>query len=280
MKLPFRWKLLASYLLVTLVLAGVLYGFLSRTLGKYMVEETTAGLMSEGRLARLAATREMVDMRRDAHTVAGAMARETRARVTIISRTGEVLGDSNVPAAELGELENHLNRPEVQQALKSGQGSSIRHSATLRMPMLYVAFPFQDRSGEKGFLRLSLPLSALQQTMASLHAILLVSLATALFVSLVLSYILSHLTTKPLRAMAEGAASIGRGDFGRRVPVTSKDEVGELAAVMNDMAVRIEGEISRVAAEKNRLDTILRGMGEGVMVTDAAGVITLVNPAF
>jgi two-component system phosphate regulon sensor histidine kinase PhoR len=49
---------------------------------------------------------------------------------------------------------------------------------------------------------------------------------------------------------------------------------------MNDMAVRIEGQLANLSAEKNRLDTILRGMGEGLIVCDAKGVITLVNPAF
>lgn len=280
MKLTMRWKLLGSHLLVALVMGGVLYGWLSSTLGKYMQDETTAGLLSEARLARLTSTREIGDMRRDAPGMAAAIARETRARVTIISLRGEVLGDSDVNTAELKELENHLTRPEVQQALKSGQGSSVRHSATLRTDMLYVAFPFRDSGGEEGVLRLALPLSSLQQTRASLHAILALSLAAALFISLILSYILSNVTSQSLRTMAKIAAQIGRGEFGRRVPITSRDEVGELAAVMNDMALRIEGELKSVAAEKNRLDTILRGMGEGVMVTDASGVITLVNPAF
>ena len=146
--------------------------------------------------------------------------------------------------------------------------------------MLYVAFPFRSAAGEGGVLRLALPLSALQQTRASLHAILGLSLAAALFISLILSYILSNVTSQSLRNMAKIAAQIGQGEFGRRVPVTSRDEVGDLATVMNDMALRIEGELKSVAAEKNRLDTILHGMGEGVMVTDATGVITLVNPAF
>jgi two-component system, OmpR family, phosphate regulon sensor histidine kinase PhoR len=280
MKLTMRWKLLGSHLLVALVMSGVLYGWLSGTLDKHMQEETRAGLLGEARLARFTSVREIGNMRRDAPCTAAAIARETRARVTFISLRGEVLGDSDVNPAELKELENHLNRPEVQQALKSGQGSSIRYSATLRTDMLYVAFPFRSAAGEGGVLRLALPLSTLQKSRASFHAILGISLAAALFISLILSYILSNFTSKSLRTMAKIATQIGRGEFGRRVPVTSRDEVGELATVMNDMAVRIEGELKSVAAEKNRLDTILRGMGEGVMVTDATGVITLVNPAF
>jgi two-component system phosphate regulon sensor histidine kinase PhoR len=280
LNLAFRWKLLASHLLVTLVMGGVLYGSLSRTLGKYMAGETRTGLLGEARLASLTSAKEIKEMRRDAPGVADAIARETRTRVTFISLKGEVLGDSNVDPAKLAELDNHMNRPEVQQALKSGQGSSIRYSSTLQTDMLYVAFPFRSEGGERGVLRLALPLSTLQQTRADLHVTLALSLAAALFISLILSYILSNVTSQSLRTITKVAAQIGRGEFGRRVPVTSRDEVGELARVMNDMAERIEEELKSVAAEKNRLDTILRGMGEGVMVTDATGVITLVNPAF
>ena len=191
-----------------------------------------------------------------------------------------MLGDSEVKGAELKGLENHLDRPEVREALKSGQGSAIRYSATLRIPMLYVAIPFHPVEGEGGILRLALPLAALGKATQSLHAILGISLAVALIVSLALSYLLSSVTSRSLRAMAKIADRIGKGDFGKRVPVTSRDEVGELARVMNDMAVRIEGQLTTLAAGKNRLDAILRGMGEGLMVTDAAGVVSLVNPAF
>lgn len=279
MKLAIRWKLLCSHLLVALVMGAGLYGYLSHTLEKYLIEETRAGLLSETRLARLTATREVGDMRRDAPQAAVAIARETRARVTFISPQGEVLGDSEVKPDTLKELENHLHRPEVQQALHSGEGSSVRYSSTLQTPMLYVALPLQP-GGAGGFLRLALPLSALQRTMATFHAIPAASFAVALLVSLLLSYLLSHVMSRSLRTMARIAALIGRGEFGRRIPVESRDEVGELAMVMNDMSLRIEGQLTTLIAGKNRLDAILRGMGEGLMVTDAAGVITLVNPAF
>ncbi len=80
--------------------------------------------------------------------------------------------------------------------------------------------------------------------------------------------------------MADAAASIGHGVSKAKIPVTSDDEIGMLAGVLNDMSERIEEQVQRLSAEKQRLDTILRSMGEGVMVTAPDGVITLVNPAF
>ncbi|HEY4743772.1 MAG TPA: ATP-binding protein, partial [Desulfuromonadaceae bacterium] len=79
---------------------------------------------------------------------------------------------------------------------------------------------------------------------------------------------------------AAAAAGIGRGEAHTRISVASRDEVGELAGVLNDMAERIDEQLQRIVAEKQQLDTILRSMGEGVMVTAPDGAITLVNPAF
>jgi two-component system phosphate regulon sensor histidine kinase PhoR len=263
MKLRYRWKLLGSYLLVIIVMAGTLYGSLSHTLARYQTEEARAALLGEARLSRLTAVREIRDMRRDAPVLAGAIAREINARVTVISTQGEVLGDSEVKQGELGELENHLDRPEVQAALQAGEGSSIRYSATLQIPMLYVAFPFQSASGEKGILRLALPLATLKQTESSLHKIMGLSLLLAALVSLSLSYLLSNVTSRSLRAMAVTAVQFGKGEYGRRFPVRRNDELGELATTMNDMAVKIESQLVLLAGEKKRLNTILRGMGEG-----------------
>jgi two-component system, OmpR family, phosphate regulon sensor histidine kinase PhoR len=280
MKFTIRWKLMASYLLLVLVMGGVLYAYLFHTLGKYLVDETREGLLSEARLARITAREEIGDMRRDAPAVATAIAGATRARVTIIALTGEVVGDSEVSPRELRDLENHLHRPEVQDALKKKEGDSIRYSATLRYPMLYVAYPFTTTGKEGGIIRLSLPLTVLEKAKGSIHALLAASLVLATILSLVLSYILSNVTSRSLRTMASVAARIGRGELKQRIPVRTGDEVGELARVMNDMAIRIESQLTSIAAEKTRLDTILRGMGEGLMVAGRDGIVTLVNPAF
>ncbi|MFB9318604.1 HAMP domain-containing sensor histidine kinase [Cryptosporangium minutisporangium] len=63
---------------------------------------------------------------------------------------------------------------------------------------------------------------------------------TALTVSLVMSQLLAHGTTAPLRAMTAAARTMSRGDYSQRVPATSRDEVGELARAFNRMAADLE----------------------------------------
>ena len=58
-------------------------------------------------------------------------------RVTVLDMTGKVVYDSFV--SDVSNLENHLNRPEVQKALQFGKGSSIRLSATTNQKFYYYA---------------------------------------------------------------------------------------------------------------------------------------------
>ncbi len=63
-------------------------------------------------------------------------------RVTVLDKTGRVLYDSEVK--EVIKMENHLLRPEIQKALKDGNGSNIRESATTGYEYYYYAKSYSD----------------------------------------------------------------------------------------------------------------------------------------
>lgn len=60
-------------------------------------------------------------------------------RITYIDANGKVLGDSELSYYQLDKIENHANRDEIKQALKTGKGIAERFSSTLNTKMLYVA---------------------------------------------------------------------------------------------------------------------------------------------
>lgn len=102
---------------------------------------------------------------------------------------------------------------------------------------------------------------------------------------------------RPLRRLQRGAQALSRGELGYTIGLRSRDELGDLAAAFDQMSVRLAEQYralqdysrlleERVAArtaellaERNRLDAILQNMADGLVVTDAAGRIVLVNPA-
>jgi two-component system, OmpR family, phosphate regulon sensor histidine kinase PhoR len=280
LRIKIQWKLMASYLTLVILIGAILYGYLSHTLKSHLNTEIRDNLINETRLVKAMSSKEIADLDRDAPALARTVGKEIRARVSIIRKDGKVAGDSELSDEELHQLENHANRPEFIQAINHGQGVSTRFSATLSTNMIYTALPFKTATGQPGVIRLALPLSRVDEAMTSLGTILGASLILAVICSLLLSYILSFITSRPLRNMAAAAALIGKGGVRSRIPISSSDEIGELAEVLNEMAEKTETQLERISAEKNRLDTILRGMGEGVIVTNDAGIVTLANPAF
>jgi two-component system phosphate regulon sensor histidine kinase PhoR len=75
------------------------------------------------------------------------------ARITLMDKDGKVVGESDADTVQVG---TKLDRPEVQEALEKGEGSSIRFSKTLRIDMLYTAF-FSKEKGK--IIRLAVPMT-------------------------------------------------------------------------------------------------------------------------
>jgi len=273
----FRTKLVLSYIFLIALITGSFYLYFNHTLQKGMIPESRANLASQTQLARLLVISE--SKAASPQQLAKSIGTVIKSRVTLIAPDGTVIGDSDVGDSLLAQLENHLQRPEVQEALKNGSGSALRYSETLRTSMLYSAMTYGSGTAA-GVIRLALPLEYLTSARNTLHGLVGGATLVAILIGLLFSYALSNLTSRPLRDMADAAARIGHGSSKARIPVISNDEIGMLAGVLNDMSERIEDQVQRLSAEKQRLDTILRSMGEGVMVTAPDGVITLVNPAF
>ena len=273
----FRTKLVLSYVFLIALMAGSFYLYFDYTLQSGMIRESRDNLASQAELASLlvASDKRGTAPQQLAETIGTVI----KARVTLIAADGTVRGDSDVRQGRVAQLENHLHRPEVQEALKNGSGSAVRYSDTLRTSMLYSAMTY-GRGTPDGIIRLAMPLEYLASARSKLHGMVGGATAVTILIALLFSYALSNLTSRPLRDMADAAARIGHGGTKSKIPVVSNDEIGKLAGVLNDMSERIEDQVQRLSSDKQRLDTILCSMGEGVMVTAPDGVITLVNPAF
>lgn len=275
MRISIRWKLLSSYLLVLLVMGGILFIYLDRTLERQLTDNLRDNLFREAELAAL-----FIGTSPPPPAVIRDAAARTATRLTLIAADGTVLADSQVADPDLPTLENHLSRPEIAAALRLGRGSAVRHSTTTGADMLYAAVRRDPATGQGGVIRLALPLKTVEAAQRSLRQSLAIAffLADGLAIGLSL-LIIQHFTTI-LRTLSEGAKRFGAGDFRRKLAVPSNDEVGDLTGVLNAMAESLNRQMVSLEAERNRLDAILRGMGEGLLVIDRSGTVLLLNPAF
>jgi two-component system phosphate regulon sensor histidine kinase PhoR len=199
-----------------------------------------------------------------------------RARVTLIAGDGRVVGDSELRADELPNVANHADRPEVAKALAGEVGSATRKSETVGRPFLYFAVPRPD--GEGGVVRVAADLAGVESAMSELRRALLAGGALALGAALVLSLVLSQALTRPLRAIHAALVQISGGDLGARVRYRSRDELGQVARAIDRMAADLQQSHGEITTERDRLETVLRVMVEGVLVVDDELRIMLANP--
>ena len=214
----------------------------------------------------------------DLDAVADKIGSDLDLRVTIIGLDGTVFGDSDFEGDKLQKVENHLYRPEVQQALKTGIGESKRFSTTIKKDLLYIASVF-TKNDTKGIIRLSIPLSEIEQLLGRLRHAFALSLLAAFILAVLVSYFAAYFISRPIKEISSTARDIAHGEYAKRIALKSNDEIGDLASAFNYMSEQIKARIEEVTESKSRLEAVFLSMFEGVMVVDTDGFILLINEA-
>ncbi len=109
--------------------------------------------------------------------------------------------------------------------------------------------------------------------------LILTSALIAVFLSLLLGYMLSKTITSPIISVMHKAEKVAEGDFGEQLAVKSEDEIGNLTRTFNYMASELKKTLSEISSEKNKVETILNYMADGVIAFDLKGMAIHANPA-
>ena len=278
---PILWRLYAGYVVVILIsttIAGLLVGRqvtsnemqelqVSLTVRSEMLAELSRETLmlaeSEQNLIKLQSTIEV-------------LGRKSDSRLTVIRADGTVIADSRESPTK---MDNHLDRPEIIGASKSGQATTIRFSQTVSQNMSYIARRVDSNERALGFVRVSIPLQDIEQKTIQLWWLILLGAASSSVAALILGFFFAKRFTDPLRNMTEIASAISQGDYERRISVSHKDELGILAAALNKMARSSAERLMEITVERNRLAKILSSMLEGVIAIDSDRRIIHANHA-
>ena len=113
---------------------------------------------------------------------------------------------------------------------------------------------------------------------------LTLALLMALFSAVALAFIISDRLSAPLSDLAQATQAVARGDFSKRMPVTSRDELGVLLESFNSMTRQLDEarqvvESNRLQLEtaKARLENILANLSAGVLVFDPELRLSIFN---
>ena len=165
-------------------------------------------------------------------------------RVTLVDSDGVVVGESNVNELEMSKMDNHIDRPEISNAIKDGISKIERYSNTLNEEFIYVVkkvdlpdFSFVRVAQTMDFVNLLVG----HRSGTRINIFIIVSIGLLIFTILVDRWI-----NTPIRKVADFAKNIKDGNFENRIKIKSSDEIGELAKNMNQLAETIEADISNM----------------------------------
>ena len=273
--MTFPTRTFVGVFLVSSIALGVSTVLVDRSLQTYSRQDIRNTLVSEARLAAYLLAEQTTLPDPDAE--ADALGRRLEARVTLIAADGRVLGDSEVAAADLPSLENHLTREEVVDARRTGEGTFARRSHTTGVETQYAAVAVHG--GPVAFVRVALPLTVVNRRSNEVRQLALVGLAAGLLAAVLSTGIAAVLLNRRLRGVAETARRYQDGDFSRPARDHGRDEIGTVANVLDQTARRLGAQLAEMTRERAHTDAILNGMVEGVLLVDAGGRIALTNPA-
>jgi two-component system phosphate regulon sensor histidine kinase PhoR len=186
-------------------------------------------------------------------TILNEFSRNMRLRITLIDNQGKVTSDTE--AKNLEDLDNHYYRTEIYQAMQTGQGSSIRHSNTLKTDMLYVA------KGFNGYvIRLAEPLYSVDESIRELKLLTFRISVIVLAASILIIVFISFKITKPFNETLNFANNFAEGNYKKRILNYSNDEIGTLQRSLNKMADTIVQTIDQHIFEKNKLEATLESI--------------------
>lgn len=200
-------------------------------------------------------------------------------RITIIEESGIVIADSSRTSEELAQMDNHRQRPEIAGAFADGEGVSIRRSPTLDREFVYAAIRTQTPSGRRVVVRLSEPITAIEELRERLPVLMVVSLAAALLAMGFLAAWFYRNLFQPLGELVKQAEKVTPGHSAEVLPEPNAPEAAALTRAFNHLIQRAEEKVGELEAERSSLEAILSSLSDGVIVFDEEGRVVRWNPA-
>jgi two-component system phosphate regulon sensor histidine kinase PhoR len=196
-------------------------------------------------------------------------------RVTLIGEDGTVLADTS--AHDLDTLENHNSREEVREARADGTGDAERRSATTGVSYLYRAIALEDGTGR--VLRIAVPLTEVEEVVDQLQRYLVITALVALALVTGIAIFIGIRLVEPLEELRVLARRVEGGDLTGEASGSAVTEIDAVGHAFNMMTHALQTSLDDLDRAHTRLEALLAGLEDGVVLTDIRGEVLRMNRA-
>ena len=188
--------------------------------------------------------------------------------------------DGRVTVCACREWEQNRNCQHTSHIIHKGELEKLSDSKNLRLttlgiyenPHYVTAKPIYDGDRHIFTVFATAPLSLVRNLLSAVTKLYLISAIVPIIIMFFAIYAMTYRMTKPLKLMSEASRAMAKGDFSKRIPVTSDDEIGELSASFNMMTntlANLEGMrksfVANVSHELKTPMTTIGGFIDGIL---------------
>ena len=276
-----NFKIALTFILILLISIEIIGAYFIRGLEKSIVDNFTKGMDTQ--VAALANTlsSELDRDQADDETIQANIQRlldnsstSEMIEMRVVDEKGIVLATTDVSGkSAIGKKNDYQELDDF--TIKSMKvADKDTHSR-----VLINVHPIQSITGDTvlGALYVKSDIEDQYQQIKNIAVIFVTASLLAVGISMVVAILIAHSITQPIGEMREQALRIARGDYSRKVTVHGKDELGQLALTFNQLAEQIEETQDAMESERNRLNSVLSHMSDGVVATDRRGKVITIN---
>lgn len=200
--------------------------------------------------------------------------------VRIMDTQGYILGTTN--QSQQSVVGTRTTEADVQQVLLTNVVYAYNYTEHENRYWKIVSpiSPISGNSGNPlGIISVTTNIESRYTQVKDIGVIFVSSSLIAIVLVIIVTFLISQGITKPIAEMKKQTEKIAEGNYTGEVKIYSDDELGQLGQAINDLSFKIKEAQESTESERQRLDSVLRHMSDGVIATDRRGRIVIMNTA-
>lgn len=197
----------------------------------------------------------------------------------VVNANGQILASSN--PSNQGNVGQQTTDTTIRSVLYNNMSLNKEYfdsNENIRIKKFVVPIFSSENAGLLlGVLCVTVNIETVYNQVQNIGLIFITSSVIALVFSILLAFLVSKGITRPIQAMTDQIEKIADGNYNDQVKIYSKDEMGILARSINYLSVRVKEAQKTTEAERQRLDSVLKHMTDGVIATDRRSRVMITN---